>query len=110
MARQPRRLSAIVLLDRYRGCAHEIALGCGEVRVQDIEYQNRPRCVAIVPGFVLDRVIESPRSPRPPVAPLGADAETAFSRKNEGNVNRQAGVRGTGMRRDVRASIQDREE
>ncbi len=67
-------------------------------------------CVAAVPRFVLDRIVEQPRLALLPVAHFVADAERALPRHQQRQVTDQSRVHQAVVRRNVRAGLQQRKQ
>src|SRR5262249_39238037 len=66
--------------------------------------------VRAIPGLVLDGVVEYPCAAHLPFAPLAADAKRAALGNDERQVDGDARVGNTGVRRYVRVSVENREE
>jgi hypothetical protein len=62
-----------------RDTDHGAFLGA-HCRIPDVEDHDCARLVAVVPGFVLDRIVEHKRLARFPFPRFAADAETAARR------------------------------
>ena len=56
-------------------------LGRRELRVPDVEDQHDSQLVAVVPRFVLDRVVEHPRPAGDPLTRVVSDPESAAFRE-----------------------------
>src|SRR2546427_10401602 len=70
------------------------------MRVPDVEDENDAQLVAVVPGLVLDRVVEHPRPARDPLPRHVADPESAGARDDEGKVRDEADIGHAGVRWD----------
>src|SRR5437667_9687228 len=70
------------------------------MRVPDVEDENHTQLVAVVPGLVLDRVVEHPGLTRNPLAYVVADPESATVRDDEGKVRDEADIGHAGVRWD----------
>src|ERR1700682_5216373 len=70
--------------------AHQLALGFTDVGTPDVKDQHGARNVAVVPGLVLDRVVENEGLPRIPLAHFGANPEATAGRDYEGQMHGQA--------------------
>src|SRR3954452_1457914 len=81
-----------------------------EVPGPHIDDEDRAVAGAAVPGFVLDRVVEGECMALDPAARLAADAELAAVGDDQRQVDDAAHVGHPGVRRDVAAGLQDREE
>ena len=73
-----------------------------QARTPDVADQDVARLVAVVPGFVLDRVVEDPGFAHAPLARLAADAEAAAWRHDERQMHDQPEVCDARVRRDAR--------
>ena len=85
-------------------CADRRALVRRQPRTPDVADEDDARLVAVVPRFVLDRVVEHPGLADAPFARLAADAEAAAGRHDQRQVHDQAEVGDAGVRRDPRAA------
>ena len=86
------------------------AFTLGKMRIPRVDDQDRAPGVAVVPRFVLYRVIESKGLALHPLTHLSAYPESAAWRHVERKVDNRAGIGDTGVCRDVAVRLQNREE
>src|SRR5207302_8935297 len=96
--------------DARREPATHGALRPGQVRIPDIEDQDRARPVPLVPALVFERVVEAPCPAAPPLARFGAHAKAAALRHDERDMHDESRIGLAGMRRDTGPGIEYREE
>ena len=75
----------------------------------EIANQHHPQRVAVVPRFVLDRVIEDPRLAFAPLTGIGANSKAAPCGHDQRQVQHRAEIGDTVVRRDVRVRREQRE-
>src|SRR5262249_26084376 len=72
--------------------------------------ENDAGLVAVVPGLVLDRVVEHPGLAAAPLPGLAADPEAAARRHDQRQVHDQTEVCDARVRRDARVRLEHREQ
>jgi tetratricopeptide (TPR) repeat protein len=90
-------LAAVILVHSVEQRGDKLALGSCERRIPGIQQQDDAIFIAIIPRFVVDRIVEHPRFAFAPVARRVADAETTTLRHNNRQMHDQAGIRRAGM-------------
>src|SRR4029453_2921197 len=81
-----------------------------EMGVPAIEDQQRAILVAVVPCFMLDRIVEGEGLAIAPPRALSANPESAFPRHDQRQVDDCPNVGDAGVRRNSLAGLQDREK
>src|SRR5207244_9661387 len=87
---------AIVARDHFDRGSHLIALVLAQLRVPDVEDENRTRGARLVPRLVLDRVVEHPRLTGNPLTYVAPDSESAVGRHDQRQVHGESRVRDAG--------------
>ena len=85
-------------------------LMAAEIWVPNIENENGAVLFAAVPGFVLDRVVESESLALDPASRLAANAKLATFRNDEWQVNDATHIGDPGVRRDMASCLEDGKE
>src|SRR5436190_20089212 len=91
--------------------AHEqILLLFRQMRIPHVEDENDADSVAGIESLMLDRVVKRERLAFYPPARFAAHPEPAIRRHHQGQVNERPCIRNTGVRRNPRPGLQDREK
>src|SRR5437588_6779724 len=78
------------------------------MRMPDVEDQHDAELVAVVPGLVLDGIVEHPRLARNPLPDIVADAESTSLRDDQREMRDQAGVGYAVVRRNAGFRLEQR--
>src|SRR5438477_6928033 len=101
------RPCAVVFADAGGNRAHQFPLGLADEGTPDVEDQHGARNVAVVPGPVLDRVVENEGLPWMPLAHFGANAEATAGWDYQRQMHGQARVGDARMSRDPGLGIEN---
>src|SRR5580693_5426424 len=93
-----KRTPAVIVHYLLDGSAHQLALEWCQKRIPNVDDENCARLIAVIPGFVLNSVIEYPRFASFPFTRFRTHSEAASRRYDERHMHDETRIGHAGMR------------